>query len=50
LSGIYHVDEMLVHKKSEKMEWGRYQWMWNLMDDTARFWLKNNKNPIWDIT
>jgi putative transposase len=39
LSGIYHVDEMLVHTKREKMEWGHYQWLWNLMDDTTRFWI-----------
>jgi hypothetical protein len=27
LSGIYHVDEMLIHKKREKMEWDHYQWI-----------------------
>jgi putative transposase len=39
LSGIYHVDEMLIHTKREKMEWGHYQWLWNLMDDRTRFWI-----------
>jgi putative transposase len=39
LSGIYHVDEMMIHTKREKMEVGNYQWWWNLMDDTTRFWV-----------
>ncbi len=36
LSGVYHVDEMMVHVRREKMEKGNYQWLWNLMDDTTR--------------
>ena len=39
LSGIYHVDEMMVHFLKEKMEKGYYQWLWNLMDNTTRFWI-----------
>lgn len=39
LSGIYHVDEMLVHVRREKHEFGNYQWLWNLMDNTTRFWI-----------
>ncbi len=39
LSGIYHVDEMMIHAKRERMEVGHYQWLWNLMDDTTRFWI-----------
>lgn len=39
LSGIYHVDEMMVHVRKEKMEKGHYQWLWNLMDNTTRFWI-----------
>jgi putative transposase len=39
LSGIYHVDEMMVHVRKEKMEKGDYQWLWNLMDNTTRFWI-----------
>ena len=27
LSGIYHVDEMMVHVRKEKMEKGHYQWL-----------------------
>jgi transposase-like protein/predicted RNA-binding Zn-ribbon protein involved in translation (DUF1610 family) len=41
LSGIYHVDEMMVHVRREKMEVGHYQWLWNLMDNTTRFWLSS---------
>jgi transposase-like protein len=39
LSGIYHIDEMMVHVRREKMEVGHYQWLWNLMDNTTRFWI-----------
>ncbi len=39
LSGIYHVDEMLVHVRKEKMDKGHYQWLWNLIDNTTRFWI-----------
>jgi len=42
LSRIYHVDEMMVHVRREKMERaGHYQWLWNLMDDTTRFWISS---------
>ena len=41
LSGIYHVDEMMVHVRKEQMEKGHYQWLWNLMDDTTRFWISS---------
>jgi ribulose-5-phosphate 4-epimerase/fuculose-1-phosphate aldolase len=27
LSGIYHVDEMMIHAKRERMEVGHYQWL-----------------------
>jgi putative transposase len=50
LSGIYHVDEMLVHTKREKMEWGHYQWLWNLMDDTTRFWLSSMVSQWREVT
>ena len=30
---------MMIHAKRERMELGRYQWLWNLMDDTTRFWV-----------
>jgi len=33
LSGIYHVDEMMVHVRKEKTEKGHYQWLWNLDED-----------------
>jgi len=33
-----HVDEMMIHAKREQMEVVHYQWLWNLMDDTTRFW------------
>jgi putative transposase len=41
LSGIYHVDEMMVHVRREHHEVGHYQWLWNLMDDTTRFWISS---------
>lgn len=41
LSGIYHVDEMMVHVRREDMARGHYQWLWNLMDDTTRFWISS---------
>lgn len=39
ISGIYHVDEMMVHVRKESNEKGHYQWLWNLMDNTTRFWI-----------
>ncbi|MFY3742222.1 MAG: transposase-like protein/predicted RNA-binding Zn-ribbon protein involved in translation (DUF1610 family) [Candidatus Nitrosomirales archaeon] len=39
LSGIYHVDEMMVHVRKENTEKGHYAWLWNLMDNTTRFWI-----------
>ena len=42
LSGVYHVDEMMVHVRREKIERvGHYQWLWNLMDNTTRFWISS---------
>lgn len=41
LSGIYQVDEMMVNVRREKMDKGHYQWLWNLMDDTTRFWVSS---------
>ena len=39
LSGIYHVDEMMVHVRREKQEMGHYQWLWNVMDNGTKFWI-----------
>ncbi len=39
LSGIYHIDEMVVQVRKEKIDKGNYQWLWNLMDETTRFWV-----------
>jgi len=41
VSGIYHVDEMMVHVRRESMDKGHYQWLWNVMDDTTRFWISS---------
>jgi len=41
LSGIYHVDEMFIHVRREDMARGHYQWLWNIMDDTTRFWISS---------
>lgn len=50
LSGIYHVDEMMVHVRREQMESGHYQWLWNLMDDTTRFWISSMVSQCREIT
>jgi len=39
LSGIYHVDEMMIHIKKDKTERGHYAWLWNLSDHDTRFLL-----------
>ncbi|MEP0823951.1 MAG: DDE-type integrase/transposase/recombinase [Nitrososphaera sp.] len=55
LSGVYHVDEMLLHVRNEKNDINmtlenkenhtnrkfdnHYSWLWNLMDSTTRFWI-----------
>lgn len=39
VSGVYHVDEMVVHVRNEKNDKGHSQWLWNLMDSTTRFWI-----------
>lgn len=39
LSGVYHVDEMMIHVRKEQHEKGHYQWLWNMMDNTTRFWI-----------
>ncbi|MGI0086462.1 MAG: IS6 family transposase [Nitrosotalea sp.] len=41
VSGVYHVDEMMVHVRKEEMEKGHYQWLWNMMDNTTRFWISS---------
>jgi putative transposase len=41
LSGIYHVDEMMVHVRREKHEVGHYQWLWNVMDNSTKFWISS---------
>jgi transposase-like protein len=41
LSGVYNVDEMVVHVRKEEMTKGHYQWLWNLMDDSTRFWVSS---------
>lgn len=41
LSGVYHVDEMVVHVRREEIAKGNFQWLWNLMDDTTRFWISS---------
>ncbi len=41
LGGVHQVDEMVVHVRKEKMDKGHYAWLWNLMDDTTRFWISS---------
>lgn len=55
VSGVYHVDEMLLHVRKEDNDMNmtlenkenhtyrkfdnHYSWLWNLMDATTRFWI-----------
>ena len=39
MSGIFHVDEMVVHVRREEISKGHYQWLWNYLDETTRFWV-----------
>ncbi|MCV0372410.1 MAG: DDE-type integrase/transposase/recombinase [Nitrosarchaeum sp.] len=39
MSGIFHVDEMVVHVRREEINKGHYQWLWNYLDETTRFWV-----------
>jgi len=41
VSGVYHVDEMMVHVRQGITEKGHYQWLWNMMDNTTRFWISS---------
>jgi len=41
VSGIYHVDEMIVHVRKETTDKGHYQWLWNMMDHTTKFWISS---------
>ncbi len=41
LSGIYQVDEMVVHIRKEKIGKRNYQWLWNYMDETTRYWISS---------
>ncbi len=41
VSGVYHVDEMVVHVRKEEIDKGHYQWLWNMMDNTTRFWISS---------
>jgi transposase-like protein len=41
VSGVYHVDEMVVHVRKEQIDKGHYQWLWNMMDNTTKFWISS---------
>lgn len=41
LGGVYQVDEMVVHVRRESIDKGNYQWLWNYMDDSTRFWVSS---------
>ncbi|MDE1831863.1 MAG: IS1/IS6 family transposase, partial [Thaumarchaeota archaeon] len=41
VSGVYHIDEMVVHVRKEQIERGHYQWLWNMMDNTTKFWISS---------
>lgn len=50
LSGIYHVDEMMVHVRREKSEIGHYQWLWNVMDNSTKFWISSVVSQRREVT
>jgi len=39
MGGVYQVDEMVVRVRHENMKTGNYQWLWNFMDDSTRYWV-----------
>lgn len=41
VSGVYHIDKMVVHVRKEQIERGHYQWLWNMMDNTTKFWISS---------
>jgi transposase-like protein len=41
LSGVFHVDEMMIHCRRENMEIVHYQWLWNVMDNSTKFWISS---------
>jgi transposase-like protein len=41
LGGVFHVDEMMIHCRREKTEMGHYQWLWNVMDNSTKFWISS---------
>jgi len=41
LGGVFQVDEMVVHVRREEIGKGHYQWLWNFMDDSTRFWVSS---------
>jgi transposase-like protein len=41
---------MMIHVRRENMEKGHYQWLWNLMDDTTRFWISTVVSQRREIT
>ncbi len=41
MSGVYHIDEMMIHCLKEHHDKGHYQWLWNMMDNTTRFWISS---------
>lgn len=49
LSGVYHVDEMMVHVRKEENGKGHYQWLWNMMDNTTRFWITSKVSQRKDV-
>jgi transposase-like protein len=50
LSGIFHVDEMMIHCRRENMEIGHYQWLWNVMDNSTKFWISSVVSQRREVT
>lgn len=50
LSGVFHVDEMMIHVRREKHDMGHYQWLWNVMDNSTKFWISGIVSQRREVT
>ncbi len=41
MGGVFEVDEMVVHTRREEIGKGHYQWLWNYLDESSRFWVSS---------
>jgi transposase-like protein len=41
---------MMIHVRREQTDKGHYQWLWNLMNDTTRFWINSMVSQRRELT